>query len=76
MSEGSHSVKDPLLINTKRIKGKGGSYFSEMLFSLVQEGSHTPLEQSSGLSDPSHSVVERRGAPCMGEKLLQVVKVL
>ena len=67
-------MKDALLIDTKRIKGKAGSYFSEMLFSLVQEESHTPLEQSSGLSSPSHSVAERRGAPCVGEKLLQEVK--
>ena len=67
-------MKDALLIDTKRIKGKAGSYFSEMLFSLVQEESHTLLEQSSGLSGPSHSVVERRGAPCVGEKLLQEVK--
>ena len=69
-------MKDALLIDTKRIKGKAGSYFSEMLFSLVQEESHTPSEQSSGLSGPSHSVAERRGAPCVGETLLQEVKVL
>ena len=69
-------MKDALLIDTKRIKGKAGSYFSEMLFSLVQEESHTPSEQSSGLSGPSHSVAARRGAPCVGETLLQEVKVL
>ena len=75
MYEGSHTVKNAFLINTKWIKGKAGSYFSEMLFSLVQEESHNPSEQSSGLSGPSHNVVERRGAPCVGETLLQEVKV-
>jgi len=70
MYEGSHTVKDVFLIDTKRIKRKAGSYFSEMLFSLVQEESHTPLEQSSGLSGPSHSVAARRGAPCVGEKVI------
>ena len=56
------------------VKGKAGSYFSEMLFSLVREESHTPSEQSSGLSGPSHNVAERRGAPWGGWKMTGLVQ--